>query len=286
MAPGVQTPPAAFPGACAGDPVAPALQPSGAMAEGRPRELEYRYVVDRGAAEGVLRRAASHLAPQIHDPDRPVAWCRTLYLDTEDGAFLKTFRDGATTCRVRIRQYAAATDLASPAHISGGAAWLELKRSWGIERDKVRVELDAGDVDRVLVGEVPSPETIARLEGTPLLAGVVAGMAAGRIRPRLLTWYRRWSLGGPALRITLDEAIAYCMPEPMVASGQAAEPRSVVAREALTVLELKLAGLTPAWLQADIDRIGGHQAHRHSKFRAGMEALRNSRNARELRQVG
>lgn len=232
------------------------------------RALEYRFVIDRAAAEGVLRRAAAHLAPDVHAPGRPVAYCRTLYLDSDDGLFLRTFSSGATACRLRLRQYAAASDLAGEATVTGGPAFVELKRSCGLEREKVRFEVAVEETGRVL-----------------------ARLAERQIRPRLLTWYRRWSLGRAPLRITVDEAIAYCVPEPPAAAGARAEPRAVIARDALAVLELKVTGAMPAWLEREREELGRHLALAHSKFRVGMEALRlaqpiTTQNDPEFRNAG
>lgn len=255
------------------------------------RELEYRFVVERSAAEGVLRRAATYLPPEVHVAERPVAYSRTLYLDSDDGMFLRTFKSGTTACRVRARQYAAATDLSAAAHVASGAAFLELKRTCGLEREKIRVELTRDQLAGILAGEAVPAEAQERIDRVPVLAEVVAGVAAGAIKPCLLTWYRRWSLGGLALRITLDEGIAYCLPEPLAAAGDRAEPRAVIARDALAVLELKMSAAMPSWLEAEVSAIRRHLAFRHSKFRAGMEALRHAqpaiqKNDREFRNAG
>lgn len=256
------------------------------------RALEYRFVVDRSAAEGVLRRAATRLTPEVHAPERPVLYCRTLYLDSEDGMYLHTFKRGATACRARVRQYAAAGDLAGEARVTGASAWLELKRTCGLEREKVRLERTVEELSALLHGEAPPLAGLPPRGGfAPALGEVIAQVAAGRIRPCLLTWYRRWSLGRAPLRITLDEGIAYCLPEPLAAAGTRCEPRAVIARDALAVLEVKLSGAMPGWLEEEVAGVARHLALRHSKFRAGMEAIRQAqpttpRNNREFRNTG
>lgn len=236
------------------------------------RALEYRFVVERSAGEEVLRRAARHLAPDVHEPERPVTYCRTLYLDSEDGRFLRTFKSGATACRARVRQYAAAGDRAGEARISGALAWLEHKRSSGLERQKCRLALEVEELGALLAGRPAR----GRLEAAPLLADLLGELASGALRPCLLTWYRRWSLGRAPVRVTLDEGIAYCLPEPPVAAGERAEPAAVVARDALAVLEVKVNGGLPAWLEREAADLARHLAFRHSKFRAGMDALRHA----------
>jgi hypothetical protein len=222
------------------------------------RALEYRFVLDRAVAEGVLRRAAGHLTPDVHAPGRPVTYCRTLYLDTDDGALLRTFRRGATACRMRLRQYAAASDLAGEPIVASRRAFVEVKRSCGLERAKVRIPVALERVDAVL-----------------------AGLAGNGLRPRLLTWFRRWSLGRAPVRITLDEGIAYCRPEPPAAAGERAAPRAVIARDGPVILEVKVTRAMPGWLEQEVAGLGPHLALRHSKFRAGMDALR-----RESRSSG
>ncbi len=256
------------------------------------RALEYRFVVDRSAAEGVLRRAATRLTPEFHAPGRPVVYCRTLYLDSADGMYLHTFKRGATACRARVRQYAAAGDIAGEALVTGGSAWLELKRSCGLEREKLRLEWAADELSALLHGEAPAAAGLSRRGGvSPALGEVISHLAAGRIRPCLLTWYRRWSLGRAPLRITLDEGIAYALPEPLAAAGSRCEPGAVIARDALAVLEVKLRGAMPGWLEEEVAGVARHLALRHSKFRAGMEAIRQAqpttpRNDREFRNTG
>ncbi len=235
------------------------------------RALEYRFVVERTVGEEVLRRAADHLGPDVHAPEQPVAYRRTLYVDSDEGMFLRTFKSGASACRARIRQYASAADRGGEARISGSSGWLEHKRSSGLEREKRRLELATGDLCALLAGE---PIADTRLAAVPVLAEVASGIARGELRPCLLTWYRRWSLGRAPLRITLDEGIAYCAPEPPLAAGERAEPAAVVTRDLLAVLELKMSGATPRWLQAELADLGRHLALRHSKFRVGMAALR------------
>lgn len=253
------------------------------------RALEYRFVVDRATGEEVLRRVAGHLAPDVHAPERPVAYCRTLYLDSDDGMYLRTFKSGAAACRARIRQYAAAGDRAGEARITGAIAWLEHKRSSGLEREKIRVAVEVGDLRALLAGR---PTAAAGcIDRAAPLGEVLAGLASGQLRPRLLTWYRRWSLGRAPLRVTLDEGIAYCLPEAPAEAGERAEPACVVARDALAVLEVKVTGSLPAWLEREAADLARHLAFRHSKFRAGMDALRQAeattlRNGGELSDPG
>jgi hypothetical protein len=251
------------------------------------RALEYRFVIERSAGEEVLRRAADHLAPDVHAPGRPVAYCRTIYVDSADGRFLRTFKSGAAACRARIRQYAAAGDRAGEARILGECGWLEHKRSSGLEREKQRLALAAGDLCALLAGDPIAEPACARLAAVPVLAEVAAGLARGELAPCLLTWYRRWSLGRSPLRVTLDEGITYCLPDAPLVSGARAEPTAVVARDALAVLEVKVAGAMPRWLEREVTDLGRHLAFRHSKFRAGMDALRqaepaSARNKREF----
>jgi hypothetical protein len=164
---------------------------------------------------------------------------------------------------------------------------LELKPTCGLERDKTRVEIGAGAARALLAGQPVAAEVRARIEVVPIFAEVAAGLAAGRFRPCLLTWYRRWAVGSAPLRITVDEGIAYCLPRAPVDPGEPAAPDAVIARDALAVLEVKQRGPTPAWLEGEIAALGRHLALRHSKFRAGMDALRQAepttpRNDREF----
>lgn len=231
------------------------------------RDLELRFVADRDEATAVLAAASAHLRPEIYEPARPVSYYRTLYLDTAEERYLRSF-DGATASRLRIRQYADATELGEPPRIAS-AAFLELKRTTGAERVKHRVELPAPGLGALLLGR-PAATVEARLAEAPVFASIGEDLRRGRLLPCMLTWYRRLSLVGGPVRLTFDEAIAYCPPELPIKRGELAEPAGVLARGPRAVLEVKLRGEAPAWLRHELSALAPDP--HHSKFRAGMSA--------------
>jgi hypothetical protein len=208
-----------------------------------PPEIEYRFLLDGGALARVVAAASDRLEEVIYDPTRPVAWARTTYLDTPDERYLRTSA-GGSRLRVRLRQYAAAADYDDPPRAAAGT-WLEVKRSAGLERRKVRVRMS-------------EPE--------------IAAVLRGGLAPQVTTWYRRRSFAGHGLRLTVDQDIAFCRPSLPVAAGALAEPGDLLAREVRAVLEVKSAGGQglPEWL---FDALAALPADAgYSKLRAAVAA--------------
>src|SRR6188508_1325272 len=114
-----------------------------------PPEIEHRFLLDRAALARVLRAAGS-LEEVIYDRARPVAYARTTYLDTPDERYFNASHQGARL-RVRLRQYASAPDVGAQPCMAAGT-WLEIKRSAGLERHKVRVRVGRCEVADVLAG--------------------------------------------------------------------------------------------------------------------------------------
>lgn len=226
------------------------------------RDREQRYRVDRDQAHEVLLAAAAHLPRE-----RPgaVAYYRTLYLDSADRRYLAP---GVET-RLRLRQYATARDLEAPPRI-GSDVYLELKQSVGDARSKQRLALHAMTAQRLLDGDRDAVDPAA-LAGAPELAAALGDVSTGLVRPVLLTWYRRLCLADDAVRVTFDEAIAYCAPERVRPNGALAEPGRILANAPHGALEVKLRGAAPAWL--DCALAGLEPGRASSKYRDATRAL-------------
>jgi SPX domain protein involved in polyphosphate accumulation len=100
-------------------------------------------------------------------------------------------------------------------------------------------------------------------------------LALPTMAPRLATWYRRLCLTGDGrrVRITLDENLTFCRPQPIGETGALAAPREreVVAAFPARVLEVKHCGEMPFWLGQALESL--QPADSFSKFRMGMTAL-------------
>ena len=75
------------------------------------------------------------------------------------------------------------------------------------------------------------------------------------------------------MRITLDEQLSFCLPHLLGTAGMPVGPRpgDIIASGPARILEIKLWGRMPAWLD---DAVAGlHPAPTFSKFRMGMLAL-------------
>jgi hypothetical protein len=218
-------------------------------------EREVRFLVDPAAAESQLREILPWLTPEVHDPDRPVAWTRTTYLDTaENRYFLASER--AVVQRLRVREYGSAPDLESAPRFSGLSS-LELKVTHGCRRKKVRWWAPSDLVTGAISGERDALACCPRILRRHLRRA---------LRPRVVTWYRRlaFTTATPSqVRLTIDLDLRFTRPDGrLLASWDSA------------VVEAKSSGEPPAWLAAVLGRLGDPQAF--SKFRAGMLLLGGS----------
>src|SRR5688572_19869477 len=162
-------------------------------------EREHRFLLEREEAEALMRLAAGHTRLVTYDRARPVAYARTIYLDTPDRSYYQSSLRGPVRRRIRVREYAGAIDTSAvPVFTSG--CFLELKESTGTAREKKR-----------------RPITIAEIEQM---------MADSALQPCLSTWYRRVTLEDAAhkIRITMDEGVVYGAPAPFGQLGEAVPP--------------------------------------------------------------
>jgi len=222
-------------------------------------ELEERYLVAPGEARVFLARAADHVPADFFDPARPIAFVRTTYFDTDD---LELFRSQRRR-RIRLREYAGAPGRDGIPTLTGLCAF-ELKESSGAERRKARFVGDRGDMQRLLRRGPHRPID-------PDLARAAADVRSGRLRPRLTTFFRRRSHTGDGIRVTLDEQLTFARPVRLGRAGEPAEPAEVVGHGPRLVLEIKLAGPRPRWVQESCGSF--LLMNRFSKFKSGMLAL-------------
>ena len=233
-------------------------------------EEERRYLVDRAVCDALLDALSGRLRPEIRHEAWPFAFVRTTYLDT-DAWDLLCSREGAARRRVRLRQYGfAATEEAKP--IFDGLAFLELKRSLGRRRKKVRLQAHATDLAHLLETRLERPRALARrLEGLRPFWPILGDLREGVLRPRVTTLYRRTSfidaVGG--VRVTVDEAIAAYRPAaldlPLVE-----EQRFLAVRG--PVIEVKYHPPCPRWLRGQLASLP--EVVDFSKFKMAAEALR------------
>ena len=173
--------------------------------------------------------------------------------------------------RLRVRQYAFAATPDEPPVFSG-IGYVELKQHLGASRSKVRLAATAAEIGALL----NAPGAAGAATADDPLAIVARELAIPTMAPRLSTWYRRVCLtaGDPAVRLTLDEGLQFCRPQPVGRAGQPAAPapREVVAAFPARILEVKFAGALPGWLEQLLAGLRSAPAH-FSKFRIGMQAL-------------
>ena len=234
-----------------------------------PFDHELRYLLSHGEMRRFLDAIAARTAIEIYDPDRPVSYTRTTYLDTDDLTYFRT-GDGAPARRLRIREYAvAATPKDAP--ILSGVAFVELKEHDGPARRKVRLAASPAEIAQLLAERELGPSS----NMTVGQAELARELALPTMAPRLATWYRRLCLTADArrVRITLDENLTFCRPQPIGDAGSLAAPREreVIAAFPARVLEVKHCGEMPFWLGPALECL--QPADSFSKFRMGMTAL-------------
>jgi hypothetical protein len=234
-----------------------------------PFDHELRYLLSHGEMRRFLNAIAARTAIEIYDPARPISYTRTTYLDTDDLTYFRT-GDGAPARRLRIREYAvAATPKEAP--ILSGVAFVELKEHDGPARRKVRLAASPAEIARLLAAREVGPSS----NMTAGQAELARELALPTMAPRLATWYRRLCLTADArrIRITLDENLTFCRPQPIGDAGSLAAPRDreVIAMFPARVLEIKHSGEMPFWLGPALESL--QPADSFSKFRMGMTAL-------------
>lgn len=204
---------------------------------------ERKFLLEAETARAIWLQASQRLRPHLWVNDRPITYHRTTYFDTPDHAYFRG--TGPIAQRIRVREYASARAPGSPLELER-TCYLELKRSAHGRRSKMRLEIDAGEVDRHLaqVGET--------------------------LLPCLTTWYQRAALTDDteSIRITLDTDLHYCPPQKIGAPCGSAP--DAFARVCSPILEIKTWGPLPGWLRALVRSI--QEATDFSKFRAGMQA--------------
>jgi hypothetical protein len=242
---------------------------SQSTANNDPFDHELRYLLSHGEMRRFLGAIAARTAIEIYDPARPISYTRTTYLDTDDLTYFRT-GDGAPARRLRIREYAfAATPKEAP--VLSGVAFVELKEHDGPARRKVRLAASPAEIAQMLADREVGPSS----KMTAGQAELAREMALPTMAPRLATWYRRLCLTADArrIRITLDENLTFCRPQPIGDAGSLAAPRDreVIAMFPARVLEIKHSGEMPFWLGPALESL--QPADSFSKFRMGMTAL-------------
>ena len=230
---------------------------------------ELRFLLSHGEMRRFLDAIAARTAIEIYDPARPISYTRTTYLDTDDLTYFRT-GDGAPARRLRIREYAVATTPKETPVLSG-VAFVELKEHDGPARRKVRLAASPAEIARLLAERQAGPSSSM----TAGQAELARELALPTMAPRLATWYRRLCLTADArrVRITLDENLTFCQPQPIGDAGSLAAPREreVIAAFPARVLEIKHCGEMPFWLGPALEAL--QPADSFSKFRMGMTAL-------------
>lgn len=259
-------------------------------------EVEERFLVDADEAGRFLATIRPSMPLCLHDPARPIEHVRTTYFDTDELTLFRV-QSSASSWRVRVRQYASSRALAAPARL-GAACALEVKEIAASGRRKLRAVGTPADVWGLLQGRQPGskgdPDGARRELGhlgrraagsspAPLrdlmLAGSLAApldharraIAAGALRPRLTTWFRRLTYAGCGARVTVDQMIEFARPVAIGAPGDFAAPAEIVGRGPPLVLEVKLRVAPPARLAAAMQRL--LVSTQFSKFRDGLLAL-------------
>ena len=213
---------------------------------------------------------APRLTLEVFDLNRPIAFTRTTYLDTDDLAFFGSC-DQPISRRLRVREYAGASNLDEEPTLSG-ITFLELKESAGPVRSKARFAAPADAIAEIIESGGERPLAWAgMLRELQTFQSILGYLKEGRLKPRVTTWYRRAALSGAkgSLRVTLDESIAFCRPTLCV---DPAQPNEILAVGPGRVLEVKYHGKPPEWLTGELGRL--EEAPAFSKFRVGMEHVR------------
>ena len=245
-----------------------------------PFDHEQRFLLSRTEMKRFLQAIAARAAVEIYDPQRPISYTRTTYLDTNDLVYFGA-AGGAPARRLRVREYAVAAS-AEDEPVLSGVAFIELKQHEGAARSKMRLSASPAEIARLISRhDVHQPST----EATAPWSAIALELSLPTMAPRVSTWYRRLCLTGDGrrVRITLDENLTFCRPQPIGDAGTPAAPhsREIVAAFPARVLEVKYCGEMPVWLQPALEPL--EPADGFSKFQMGMTALGHGADGRAAR---
>ena len=245
-----------------------------------PFDHEQRFLLSRTEMRRFLEAIAPRTAVEIYDPARPISYTRTTYLDTNDLVYFSS-AEGAPARRLRVREYAVAAS-AKDEPVLSGVAFIELKQHEGAARSKMRLQATPAEIARLIARhEVHQPAP----EATAPWSAIALELSLPTMAPRVSTWYRRLCLTaeGRRVRITLDENLTFCRPQPIGDPGSPAAPhaREIVAAFPARVLEVKHSGEMPVWLQPALQAL--QPADGFSKFQMGMTALGHTVEERSAR---
>jgi len=245
------------------------------VSEEDPFEFEERFLLTRAQVTRFFASLARHAAVEIYDRERPIAYTRTTYLDTDDFAFYRSC-DGPIARRLRFREYAMAASL-EDAPILSSLAVLELKQIAGTSRSKVRLSATPTVLRRLIERHGECDDPIA-IEQQAALSVIQQELRHPTMAPRLTTWYRRAALTAESgrVRITMDDRLTFCRPQigGVIGAEIAPSPGDIFASGPPRILEIKRWGARPAWLTHAL--MGLEQTSDFSKFRMGMSALGSS----------
>jgi VTC domain len=235
-----------------------------------PFDHEQRFLLSRTEMRRFLEAIAPRTAVEIYDPQRPISYTRTTYLDTNDLVHFGS-ATGAPARRLRVREYAVAAS-AKDAPVLSGVAFIELKQHEGAARSKMRLSATPAEIGRLIARhEIHQPAP----EATAPWSAIALELSLPTMAPRVATWYRRLCLTaeGRRVRITLDENLTFCRPQPLGDAGAPAAPgaREIVAAFPARVLEIKHCGEMPPWLPPALEAL--EPADGFSKFQMGMTAM-------------
>lgn len=244
-------------------------------------EYEIKFAAPLERSRAFLTAVRDRLRVTIYDPVLPVAFTRTVYLDTPDWRYLTTSA-AELQQRLRIRQYAGAPDDGVPPRFTG-LCFLEYKESAAGRRRKARLRISPRDIEAIL--RDPGARLAAlRHGGDDAAIDVLVGeMAGAMLIPQLMTWYRRQSMADESgrVRVTLDTQIAFCPPlAPAVLSDLGSfgcGPVGAVGQAPESLLEIKHDGEPPDWLAPALRHLGVLPATRLSKYVMGMQILDRAR---------
>lgn len=236
-------------------------------------EHEERFVLTRAQVTRFFAAIGTRATVETYDQNRPVAYTRTTYFDTDDSQYLQSCA-GPVARRLRLREYAMAASL-EDAPILSAVACLELKQNAGTARSKVRLQATPTLLRHLIERHGQRDPAFSSLEPLSALATLARELAIPTMAPRLTTWYRRAAMTAESgrLRITLDERLTFCRPQNVgvVGAEVSPSPADVIAPGPARILEIKHWGDRPVWLTWALT--GLQPAHDFSKFRIGMGAM-------------
>lgn len=214
---------------------------------------ERQFAVEASRVDALLAAIASHAPCTMGEGGGLLV--TTVYFDDAHRRHLQASLGRGASDRLRLREYP------SPRDGGGRAYYVEHKRHLGRLTEKVRRRVEAAEAAALLAN---------RRWAAAAFGALLPELGEAPLEPLLVVQYRRQTFGSTDWRVTLDREVSFFAPPGSIMLPLVEGPGRRVWTEPSATLEVKVAGLGPAWIADLCERLVPRPV---SKFVRGCQAL-------------